>query len=122
MNIQAFAWGVFLSAAITVNAGEWLTIAASPPQSFAPTNLMVQVHVTPDDANRALEVSADSGEYYRSSRIQLDGKDAPQTITMEFQGLPGGAYEIRGALIDSAGHARAFARMQVTVLPSAGGR
>lgn len=122
MNIQPFAWGVFLSAAITVNAGERLTIAASPPQSFAPTNLMVRVHVTPDDANRALEVSADSGEYYRSSRIQLDGKDAPRTITMEFQGLPGGAYEIRGALMDSAGHARAFARQQVTVLPSAGGR
>ena len=122
MNIQPFAWGVFLSAAITVNAGERLTIAASPTQSFAPTNLMVRVRVTPDDANRALEVSADSGEYYRSSRIQLDGKDAPQTITMEFQGLPGGAYQIRGALIDSAGHARAFARQQVTVLPSAGGR
>ena len=121
MNIQPFAWGVLLSAAITVNAGERLTIAASPLQSFAPTNLMVRVHVPSDDANRALEVSADSGEYYRSSRIQLDGKDAPRTITVEFPRLPGGAYEIRGALIDSTGHARAFAREQVTVLPSAGG-
>ena len=121
MTLQPFAWVVFLSAAMTVNAGERLTIAVSPLQSFAPTNLMVRVHVPPDDANRALEVSADSGEYYRSSRIQLDGKDAPRTITVEFQRLPGGAYEIRGALIDSAGHARAFAREQVTVLPSAGG-
>src|SRR5882672_2230127 len=89
MNIQPFAWGVFLSAAITVNAGERLTIAASPLQSFAPTNVMVRVHVPPDDANRALEVSADSGEYYRSSLIQLAGKDAPRTITVEFPRLPG---------------------------------
>jgi hypothetical protein len=120
MNIQPFAWGVFLSAAVTVNAGERLTIAASPLQSFAPTNVSVRVHVPPDDANRALEVSADSGEYYRSSLIQLAGKDAPRTITVEFQRLPGGQYEIRGALLDSVGHARAFARQQVTVLPSAG--
>jgi hypothetical protein len=121
MHTQPFAWGVFLLAAMTVNAGERLTIAVSPLQSFAPTNLRVRVHVPSDDANRALEVSADSGEYYRSSRIQLDGKDAPRTITVEFPRLPGGAYEIRGALIDSAGHARAFAREQVTVLPSASG-
>jgi len=121
MNITPFAWGVFLSAAMTVKAGERLTMAVSPVQSFAPTNLTVRVHVPSDDANRALEVSADSGQYYRSSRIQLDGKDAPRTITVEFPRLPGGAYEIRGALIDSAGHARAFAREQVTVLASASG-
>jgi hypothetical protein len=120
MKIQSFVWCGFLSAAMTVNAGERLTIAVSPLQSFAPTNLMVRVHVPPDDANRALEVTADSGEYYRSSRIQLDGKDAPRTIALEFQGLPGGEYEIRGALIDSAGHARASVREQVTVLGSAG--
>jgi len=121
MKIQPFACGIFLSAAMTVNAGERLTMAVSPVQSFAPTNLKVRVHVPSDDANRALEVSADSGQYYRSSRIQLDGKDAPRTITVEFPRLPGGAYEIRGALIDSAGHARAFAREQVTVLASASG-
>jgi hypothetical protein len=120
MKIQPFAWGVFLSAAVTVNAGERLTIAVSPLQSFAPSNLIVRVHVPPDDANRALEVSADSGEYYRSSRIQLDGKDAPRTITLEFRRLPGGEYEVRGALIDSGGRSRAFVREQVTVLPSAG--
>jgi hypothetical protein len=122
MRMARFAWGFFLLAAIPVNAGERLTIAVSPLQSFAPTNLMVRVRVAPDEANRALEVSADSGEYYRSSRIPLDGKDAPRTITLEFQRLPGGEYEIRGALIDSADHARAFAREQVTVVSSAGDR
>ena len=117
MRLQPFAWAVFLSAAMTVNAGEQLKMAVSPVQSFAPANVRVRVHVPSDAVNRALEVSADSGEYYRSSRIQLDGKDAPQTITVEFPRLPGGAYEIRGALIDTAGHARAFAREHATVLP-----
>lgn len=121
MRIQLCACGFLVATVLTVNAGEPLTLAVSPLQSFAPTNLMVRVHVTPDDANRALEITADSGEYYRSSRMQLDGKDAPQTITLELRSLPGGDYEIRGALIDSAGRARAFAHQQVAVLPGAGG-
>jgi len=120
MRVQSFVWGGLLSAAITVGASERMTIAVSPLKSFAPTNLMVRVHVPPDDANCALEVTADSGEYYRSSRIQLDGKDAPRTVALEFQRLPGGEYKIRGALIDSAGHARAVVSEQVTVLSSAG--
>jgi hypothetical protein len=118
MRIQPLASGFFLLAAMTANAGERLTIAVSPLQSFAPSNVRVRLRMLPDDANRALEVSADSGAYYRSSRIQLDGKDAPQTITLEFQRLPGGNYEIRGELIDSAGHTRAFARDHVIVLSS----
>ena len=121
MNIQPFAWGILLAAAMIVKAGERLTIAVSPVQSFAPTTLRVRVHVPRDAANRALDVSVDSGDCYRSSRIPLDGEDAPRTITMEFQRLPGGDYEIRGALLDSAGRARAFAREQATVVGSAGG-
>ena len=102
MRIQRFAWGFFLSAAMTANAGARLTIAVSSSQSFAPTNLMVRVHVPPDDANRALEVSADSGEYYRSSRIQLDGKDARRTITLEFQRLPQGVSTRSGVRLSTA--------------------
>src|SRR5262245_27172424 len=102
-------------------AGEQLTIAVSPLQSFPPTNLTVQVHISADDANRALEITADSGVYYRSSRMQLDGKDAPRTITSELRSLPGGDYEVRVILIDSTGHTRAFANQHVRVLAAAGG-
>jgi hypothetical protein len=110
-----------LTAACTVNAGERLTIAVSPLQSFAPTTLKVRVQVTPDANNRGVEVTADSGGYFRSSWIQLDGMDAPHTITVEFRSLPGGNYEVRGALVDTAGHACAFAHKQVSVLSSLGG-
>jgi hypothetical protein len=121
MTVQLCACGFLLSTALIVNAAERITIAVSPLQSMAPTNVRVRVHVTPDADNRGLELSADSGEYYRSSWIQLDGKEAPQTITKELQDLPGGYYEIRAALFDSTGRARAVARQQVIVLSSVGG-
>jgi hypothetical protein len=121
MKILAFACGFLISAAFSVTTDERLTIAVSPLQSFAPTNVTVRVHVTPNADNRGLEVSADSGEYYRSSWVQLDGKEAPKAITVELRSLPAGAYEIRGALIDSTGRTCAFAHKQMTVLPSAGG-
>jgi hypothetical protein len=117
MRVQACACGFVLATALTVSAGERLTIAASTSQSFAPATATIRVHVTPDANNRGLEVSVDSGEYYRSSWIQLDGTAAPQTIAVEARSLPGGTYQIRGSLVDSAGRTRAFARTQVIVLP-----
>jgi hypothetical protein len=112
---------LLLSSAVSAGPTERLTLAVSPVSSFAPTNLVVRVHVTPDPANRALEVIAESSDYLRSSRMQLDGEDAPKTVTLEFRGLPRGDYAVRSALIDSAGHERASARRQVIVLGSAGG-
>jgi hypothetical protein len=112
---------LLLSSAVSAGPIERLTLAASPVSSFAPANLVVRVHVTPDPANRALEVTAESSDYFRSSRMQLDGEDAQKTITLEFRGLPHGDYAVWGRLIDSAGHERASARRQVVVLASAGG-
>jgi hypothetical protein len=121
MKIHARVCELVLAAALTVNAGERLTIAVSPLQSFAPTTLMVRIHVAPDVDNRALEVTAESGEYFRSSLIQLDGKEAPRTIAVELRGLPGGDYQVRGTLIDNAGRPRASARQQVIVLRAVDG-
>ena len=95
-------------------------MAVSPVQSFAPTNLTIRIHVETDAGNRALEVVADSGNYYRSSRMQLEGAEAPRTISLEFRNLPGGDYDVRGVLIDIAGHERAAVRKPVVVLQSAG--
>jgi len=120
MRVHIVAAALFLSSALAINANEPLTMAVSPMQSFAPTNLTIRVHVEPDAGNRALEVVAESGEYYRSSRIQLDGAEAPRTMSLEIRNLPGGDYDVRGALINSAGRERAVVRKQVIVLPSAG--
>jgi len=48
---------------MSVRANVLLTMAVSPVQSFAPTNLTIRIHVEPDAGNRALEVVAESGEY-----------------------------------------------------------
>jgi hypothetical protein len=119
MRVHLFASALFLSSAVSINANEPLTMAVSPVQSFAPTNLTIRVHLEPNAGNRAFEVVAESGEYYRSSRIQLDGAEAPRTIWLEIRSLPGGDYDVRGALIDSAGRERAAVRRQVIVLGSA---
>jgi hypothetical protein len=117
MRVQACACGFLLATALTVGAGERLTIAVSTSQAFAPATATIRVHVTPDANNRGLEVSVDSGQFYRSSWIQLDGTEAPQTIAVEVRGLPGGHYQIRGALVDSTGRACALAQTQAIVLP-----
>jgi hypothetical protein len=75
--------------------------------------------VEPDPGNRALEVVAESGAYYRSSRIQLDGTEASGTISFEFRNVPGGEYDVRGVLINSSGHERAVVRKHVIVIDSA---
>ena len=74
-------------------------MAISPTVSFAPANLEVRVHVMPDDVNRGLDVIAESGEYYRSSHVQLDGTDAPNSVRVELRGLRGGTYVIRGLIV-----------------------
>ena len=121
MRVHVFASVLFLSSAVSINANEPLTMAISPAQSFAPANLTIRVHVEPDADNRALEVVAESDDYYRSSRIQLDGADAPRTISVEIRDLPGGDYDVRGALVDSTGRKRAGVRTHAIVHGAAGG-
>jgi hypothetical protein len=120
MRVHIVAAALFLSSAVFVTAKDPLTMAVSPVQSFAPTNLTIRVHLAPDADNRTLEVVAESGEYYRSSRIQLDGADAPRTISVEIRNLPGGDYDVRSALINRVGRERAAVRTQIVVLGSAG--
>ena len=121
MSIHTFISVLFFWSALSINAHEPLTMAVSPLQSFAPTTLTIRVHLEPDAANRAFAVGAESGEYYRSSRIQLDGADAPRTFSLEFRNLRGGAYDVRGAVIDSSGRERAAVRTQVIVLGTGDG-
>jgi hypothetical protein len=119
MRVQIVALTVLLSSAAGVTARQPLTVSVSPIQSFAPTTLTVRVHMEPSADNRILEVVVESDEYYRSSRVSLDGQDAPPTTSLEFRNLPSGTYEVRGALIDGLGHDRAATRTRVIVLESA---
>jgi hypothetical protein len=111
---------IFALTAISASGGEQLRLAVSPAQSFAPSNLYIRARVAPNAENRALEIIAESGEFYRSSQISLEGERAPAMLTFEFRGVPGGEYLVYGVLTDSAGHRRAIAEQQVRVIPMFG--
>ena len=61
--------------------------------------------MTPSAENRGLRVVADSGEFFRSSYLPLDGADAAPVTDTSFKNLPGGEYEVSVTLVDSQGHA-----------------
>ncbi len=89
---------------------------------MAPATIRVRVGVEPDADNRVLNVIADSGAYYRSSEIQLDGERAPRLLVVEFPSLPGGSYTVQGMLRDENGRRSASVIQEIRVVPSAGER
>jgi hypothetical protein len=109
---------VFALTAMSATSGEQLRIAVSPFQSFAPSNVHIRARVVPHAENRALVVVAESGDFYRSSEIPLEGERAPATITVEFRSLPSGDYQVYGILTDGGGHQRAVAQQNLRVIPT----
>lgn len=97
-----------------------LSITVSPTMAYAPTKLWVYTRVTPDRAHRAIEITAESEEFYRSSEITLDGDRAPRTNVFEFRGLPAGTYEVRGVLKGDGGREIEVATETVTLFETNG--
>ena len=105
----------------TAGARERLQLQASPRVSYAPSNLMIRAIVDPDATHRAIEVVADSGDYVRSSEVQLDGAWAPRVTVFEFDNLPKGVYAVTAALKDSRGEVVARVDAEVRVIAGAKG-
>jgi hypothetical protein len=125
MSIRTRLSGLALllwSASLPLHAGEHMTMIVSPTQSFAPATLRIQVRVEPTAENRALEIIADSADFYRSSLLSLDGNRGPRVVALAFRSVPGGEYEISSILLDGAGRERARVRRQVTVVSSGSDR
>jgi hypothetical protein len=112
---------LMMTATLPLGAGEKMTLKVSPAVAFAPANLIVRAMVLADADNRAVEIAAESDDFYRSSTIQLDGDKAPRTSTFEFRSLPPGTYEVRASLYGSDGLQRATIRQQVNVIASGSG-
>jgi len=111
-----------LAAALPLGAGapDPVSVRATPAVAFAPATLVVRATIAADAHNRVIEVSADSGEFFRSSTIELEGENAPRTNLFEFRSLPPGIYEVRAVLIGDDGRQRALARQEVNVIASGG--
>jgi len=106
---------------VRIGAGERLTLKVSPAVAFAPANLIVRTMILADADNRAVEIVAESEDFYRSSEIQLEGEKAARTTMFEFRNLPPGTYEVRASLLGANGERRAMIRQQVNVLQSGTG-
>jgi hypothetical protein len=65
-----------------------------------------------------MEVVADSGGFYRSSAVQLEGDQSPRTTTFQFRGLPPGEYRVTATVMGADGRPRAITRASVNVMES----
>jgi hypothetical protein len=112
---------LMMTATLPLGAGERLTLKVSPAVAFAPANLIVRAVIVADPDNRAMEIVAESPDFYRSSMIQLEGDKAARTSLFEFRSLPPGTYEVRASLLGSNGESRAMIRQQINVIASGAG-
>ena len=107
---------VALGMALPLSATDRVTMTVSPTQAFAPSDVVIRVHVTPDAANRSAVIVAESGAYYRSSVVQIDGETGPRVIVVELRSVPGGHYSIRATVIDGEGHALGSVQKEANIV------
>jgi hypothetical protein len=111
-----------LAGAGTLNGGQPLTLQVSPAMAPAPAFISVRAHIEANDENRYLDIVAQSPDFYRSSRVSLDGGRAPRLSVFEFPSLPEGLYEISGTLVGSGGKRASVTRLVRVVWSSGSGR
>jgi hypothetical protein len=119
MKVRAALLGFMtVIATLPLGAGERITMKVSPAVAFAPANLIVRAMIVADADNRAVEIIAESPDFYRSSMVQLDGDKAARTSNFEFRSLPPGTYEVRANLFGTRGEQRATVRQQINIMAS----
>jgi hypothetical protein len=122
MKVRVALFGILmLTGTLRLGAGERMMLKVSPAVAFAPANLVVRATIPADADNRAVEIVAESEDFYRSSQIQLEGERAARTSMFEFRSLPPGTYEVRANLLGADGRSRSMIRQHVNVLASGAG-
>jgi hypothetical protein len=116
--LQASLLGGIFFLTTLAGADSRLALNVSPQQSFAPANLNVRLTIEPHEANRVVEVIAESEDFYRSSQVALEGDRGPRTVIVQFRSLPGGEYVVRGVVSDSTGRETAEQRQVIEVIPT----
>ena len=97
MKLAALALACILS----LGAGEPPATSIKLSANFggAPLTLRVDTRTEQHPDNRALCVTIDGPNYFRSSCEQLDGDKAPKFSRFEFRDIPGGDYVVVGEVI-----------------------
>ena len=110
---------VLMATARPLDGGQPLTLQVSPLMAAAPAFISVRAVVEANDDNRVLEIVAQSSDFFRSSRIDLEGRDAPPLSIVQYPNLPPGTYDVTATLIGTQGE-RAAATRVVRVVPRGG--
>jgi hypothetical protein len=113
---RLWLFGLAISTATLGAAGDPVSIRVNPTVSVAPTVLAIRVSVVPQPENRALEIVVDSEDFYRSSRVELDGDRAPIVNTLHIGSVPAGDYEVTATVIGSDGKRGSKARAYAEVM------
>ena len=108
--------GLALSTATLGAAGEPVSVRVNPSVAIAPTMLAISVNVAPQAANRALEIVVDSSDFYRLSRVQLEGDKGPVVNTLKIDRVPAGDYEVTATVIGADGRRGTVARAHAEVM------
>jgi hypothetical protein len=105
--LDVAAGGVHASGFRDQEAEPTLRASIRPRIGHAPAVVIIEVIVEPASENRFLDVVVDSGDYYRSSRVQLVGAAAPRVSVVEFRAVPAGTYDVLISMSGETGKVRA---------------
>ena len=106
----------------SAGGAEKLSIRVSPTMSMAPAYVVIRAVVEADLDNRALDVVAESNDFYTSSQVPLNGALAPRISEVRFAGLPAGSYQVTAVLVGSQGRRAAAVRTIIVGGDTPGGR
>ena len=107
-------FGLILATNMT-DANEKLSLRVTPNVSSAPSTVVVKATVARDAGNRWLHIEADSGAFYRSSAIELDGDRAPVVTEIRLNNLPSGEYTVAAVLRNALGEETVVRRTAIVL-------
>ena len=124
MTSRILLCGVLVLVAMPVGTrtGARLAMQVSPSAAFAPADLIVRTTIDANASNRAIEIIAESADFYRSSEVPLDGARAPRTNRLALRNLPGGAYTVRAVLKGANDQELARTRQDINIVSGANDR
>ena len=92
------------AAIVPVHAAEEKEVSVwMPSVAMAPATVQLTLRVAPRKENRLLRVTLDSGAYYRSSDVPLEGAEAAAMHSVRWPGVPSGDYVVIVELFRSNG-------------------
>src|SRR5918993_5875088 len=98
--ILAVSCCTLLALAVPVfGAEDELTVRLPSFVTHSASLLRAQIWIPRDSDNRVLRITLDSGSFYRSSDVPLEGDRAPQSHTLVWHALPPGSYEVTVQLV-----------------------